>query len=677
MPGTTLKAKAVVTVAPITTMAMPARALEPFSLGQVTLDKDTAGQDTPFIKNRNKFIRGLLLTNPDDFLYMFRDAFGQPQPAGARALGVWDNQTTRLRGHATGHYLSALAQAYASTTYAPTVREQFLGKMNYTIDTLYDLAHKSGTPKEAGGQAVTDPTKVPPGPGRQGYDSDLREGHVRTDYQNWGTGFISAYPPDQFIMLEQGATYGTGDNQIWAPYYTLHKIIAGLLDCYEVGGNEKALDVARGMGLWCYERLRVLPTETRVKMWNRYIAGEYGGMNEALARLGRLTGDKRFLDAAKLFDNLDFFYGGPGGSAGLSANVDTLRGKHANQHIPQIIGALETFGDTSEPVYFRIASNFWDITTSAYSYSIGGVAGASQPNNAECFTAEPNTLGVNGFSEGGQNETCATYNMLKLSRGLFMFEPQQAKYMDYYERAIVNDILASVAENNPGNTYHIPLNPGARKSFGNDAMDGFTCCNGTALESNTKLQDTIYLKAKDGNAVYVNLFVPSTLSWSDRKATLKQETRFPYADTTKMTVAGLNGVELHVRVPAWATNGYTVKINGQQKAVDAKPGSYLSLGTDWKDGDVVELTMPFGFRLERVMDRPNLASICYGPVVLASEESSQLSDWRSISVDTTDLAKSITGNPATLRFKLGDITLKPFFESYGRYSVYFDVKPAK
>lgn len=672
--GTEFTPKATVTVKEGTVAGKgPARKLESFPLGEVVLNKDIEGRDTMFIKNRDKFLTKLAETNPDNFLYMFRNAFGQTQPEGARALGGWDNQTTRLRGHASGHYLSALAQAYASTGYDPELQAKFLQKMNTMIDTLYDLSRKSGTAKEEGGPSNADPTKVPPGPDREGYDSNFTADGIRTDYWNWGKGFISAYPPDQFIMLEKGATYGARNNQIWAPYYTLHKILAGLLDCYEVGGNEKALEIAKGMGLWVIARLNEVPTETRIKMWNRYIAGEYGGMNEVMARLNRLTKDPRFLEGAKLFDNIDFFYGNVDRTHGLAANVDTLRDKHANQHIPQITGAVETYRDSQEQVYFRIAENFWDMATNSYLYSIGGVAGGKR--NAECFTNEPDALWGNGFAQGGQNETCATYNMLKLTRQLFMFEPDQAKYMDYYEQALYNDILASVAENNAGNTYHIPLNPGARKQFGNQNMSGFTCCNGTALESNTKLQDSIYFKSGDNSALYVNLYVPSTLDWKEKHATVKQETNFPYGDTTKLTLNGAGGLDLHVRVPSWAKKGFFVKINNAEKKVDAKPGEYVSLGKDWKNGDVVELRMPFGFHLMRVMDQPNIASILYGPIVLAAEEDSQMPKPREIELNLEDMSKSISGDPAALRFTLGDLKLKPFYESYGRYSVYFDVKP--
>jgi DUF1680 family protein len=673
VPGTSLAPKATVIVkVPVGIMTPPARLAEPFALSEVQLDADTAGRPTPFIRNRDKFLRGLAASNPDNFLYNFRDAFGQPQPAGAKQLEGWDNQTTRLRGHASGHYLSAIAQAYASTAYDETLRANFLGKMNYLIDTLYDLSQKAGRPAKPGDPSVADPTAVPPGPGRPGYDSNLRAGAIRTDYWNWGTGFISAYPPDQFIMLEKGATYGSQDSQIWAPYYTLHKILAGLLDSYEVGGNPKALEIAKGMGGWAHARLKALPDATRIAMWNRYIAGEYGGMNEAMARLFRLTGDRRFIEGAKLFDNTTLFFGNAAREHGLAKNVDTIRGKHANQHIPQITGALETFRSTREPQYYQIASNFWQIVNDNYTYSIGGVAGARNPNNAECFPAQPSTLWENGFATGGQNETCATYNLLKLDRQLFMYD-QTAKYMDHYERAIYNHILASVAEDNPGNTYHVPVNPGAQKRFGNAAMNGFTCCNGTALESNTKLQDSIYFRSADNKALYVNLFVPSTVTWRDRKVVVQQRTDFPYADTTRLVINGSGQFDIKVRVPSWATRGFFAKINGRDQALTPKPGTYVTLSRNWRANDTVEIRIPFGFHLEPVMDQPNVASILYGPVLLAVEESGPRTDWRQVTLDATDIGKSIAGDPATLRFKVGDAALKPFYETYGRNSVYLHV----
>ncbi|MHB8094369.1 MAG: beta-L-arabinofuranosidase domain-containing protein [Candidatus Aminicenantales bacterium] len=674
VPGTGFQPKAVVNVkpAPATAAEKPQRRLETFPLGDVTLNRDAAGRETPFIKNRDKFIRGLAKTNPDSFLYNFRDAFGQQQPAGVVPLGGWDDQTTRLRGHASGHYLSAIAQACAGAAGDAELHAAFLAKMNTMIDTLYDLSRKSGRPAETGGPCNADPVAVPPGPGKSGFDSDLSKEGIRTDYWNWGTGYISAYPPDQFIMLEKGATYGGTNAQIWAPYYTLHKILAGLLDCYEVGGNRKALEIAAGMGNWVYQRLTALPEATRISMWSRYIAGEYGGMNEVMARLYRLSRKPEFLACAKLFANTNFFFGDAEHRHGLAKNVDTLSGRHANQHIPQIVGALETYRDGGETPYYDVAHHFWTINHDHYTYSIGGVAGARKPNNAECYPARPDTLFANGFARGGQNETCATYNLLKLSRQLFLFD-SDTKYMDYYEQALYNHILASVAEEDAGNTYHVPLNPGARKRFGNAEMNGFSCCNGTALESNTKLQDSIYFRSADNQALYVNLYIPSTVTWKERNVVLTQKTSFPYADSTELVVSGSGAFALHVRVPGWATKGFIVAINGREQKVKAVPGTYLTLKRAWKDGDTVSLRMPFSFRLDSVMDHPNIASLFYGPVLLAVEESGPQAAWRPITLDRGDISRSIQGDPATLRFTCGELSLKPFFETYGNHSVYLDV----
>lgn len=670
--GSGLQPVARVTVKEAEVKSSPDRTLETFDLDQVTLNTDNHGHETKFIQNRDKFLTGLAKTNPDNFLYMFRNAFGQEQPEGAKPLGGWDSQQTKLRGHATGHYLSAIAQAYAGTGYDASLRANFAGKMEYIVNALYELSQKSGQPEKSGGEYISDPKAVPPGSGKSDFDSDLSETGIRTDYWNWGKGFISAYPPDQFIMLEKGATYGGSNAQIWAPYYTLHKILAGLMDVYEISGNQKALDIVKGMGDWVYARLSQVPAETLISMWNRYIAGEFGGMNEAMARLYRITGEPRYLTVAQLFDNVRLFYGDAGHNHGLARNVDMLRGLHANQHIPQIIGALEIYRDSDAPEYYHIAENFWEIVTNDYMYSIGGVSGARNPNNAECFTAQPATLYENGFAAGGQNETCATYNMLKLTSGLFLFD-QRAELMDYYERGLYNHILASVAENTPANTYHVPLRPGSVKQFGNADMTGFSCCNGTALESSTKLQNSIYFRRADNKALYVNLFVPSTLNWTERNITVTQTTMYPKEDRTLLTIKGKGRFDLNVRVPHWATKGYFVKINGKEVKINAVPGNYLTLRRKWKNGDTVELRMPFRFYLEPVMDQQNIASLFYGPVLLAAQEPEARTEWRKVTLDAGDINKSVSGDPSKLEFSIDGVEFKPFYETYGRHSVYLDV----
>jgi DUF1680 family protein len=426
------------------------------------------------------------------------------------------------------------------------------------------------------------------------------------------------------------------------------------------------------MGDWVYARLSQVPKETLISMWNRYIAGEYGGMNEAMARLYRITKEPRYLEVAQLFDNIKVFFGDTEHSGGLAKNVDLFRGLHANQHIPQVIGALETYRVSNAPEYYQIADNFWTIATNDYMYSIGGVAGARNPNNAECFTMQPASLYSNGFAAGGQNETCATYNMLKLTRDLFLFN-QSAELMDYYERGLYNHILASVAENTPANTYHVPLRPGSVKQFGNSNMTGFTCCNGTALESNTKLQNSIYFRSADNKVLYVNLYIPSTLNWKEKNVTVTQTTSYPKEDRTRLTIKGNGRFDIKVRVPHWATKGFFVKINGKTENVKALPGSYLTLSRRWKDGDIVELQMPFKFYLEPLMDQQNMASLFYGPVLLAAQESEPGTEWRKLTLNAYDISKSISGDAEQLLFTVDGVVFKPFYETYGRHSVYLDI----
>jgi DUF1680 family protein len=672
--GSSIQPIARITVKDDTPSAYPSQTLGTFHLSQVRLNPDKKGRSTKFQNHHDKFVQTLAKTDPDAFLYMFRDAFGQPQPKSVTPLGVWDAQEIKLRGHATGHYLSGIAQAYASTGYDPDLQANFGEKMNYLVEVLYELSQLSGTPETPGGVAVEDPTEVPPGPEKTNYASDLRTDSIRTDYWNWGKGYISAYPPDQFIMLEQGAVYGRETEHIWAPYYTLHKILAGLMDVYEISGNEKALKIAQGMGDWVHSRLSQLSTETLVSMWNRYIAGEYGGMNEAMARLSRLTEEEKYLETARLFDNIRVFYGGADRTHGLAKNVDLFRGLHANQHIPQMMGALEVYRTSGKPVYYDIASNFWHKAINDYSYSIGGVAGAHDPKNPECFPAQPASLYKNGLSMHGQNETCATYNLLKLTRNLFLFN-QQPQLMDYYERGLYNHILASVAEHSPANTYHVPLFPGAAKEFSNAEMTGFTCCNGTALESATKLQNSIYLRSLDQKALYINLFIPSTLSWSKKQIKVTQKTDFPYDDEVQILINGKGQFDLNIRIPEWATQGVIANINGESvNTSNEQSGTYLTLSSNWNDGDIITLQIPFSFHLEPLMDQQNVASLFYGPILLACQEDGPRTDWRKIKLDAKDIGRTISGKPDQLTFHIGEALFKPFYETYGHHSVYLDVE---
>jgi len=262
--------------------------------------------------------------------------------------------------------------------------------------------------------------------------------------------------------------------------------------------------------------------------------------------------------------------------------------------------------------------------------------------------------------------------MLKLTSDLFMYN-QQAELMDYYERALYNHILASVAEDSPANTYHVSLRPGVAKQFSNADMSGFTCCNGTALESSTKLQNSIYFKSRDNQSLYVNLYVPSTLRWTERNLTVEQTTAFPKEDHTRLTIKGSGRFDVYVRVPGWATQGFTVTINGQPQQLQATPGSYLKISRTWKSGDHIDLKMPFRFHLDPVMDQQNIASLFYGPILLAAQEPEARKEWRKVTLNAQDLGKTIKGNPQQLQFTIDGVPYKPFYDSYGRHSVYLDV----
>ncbi len=648
----------------------PKQNLEFFSLNEVELNNDMHEHPSQFVQNRDKFLNELALTNPDDFLYMFRNAFGQPQPAGAKALGVWDSQEIKLRGHTTGHYLSALAQAYAGELASPNERASlFLTKMEHVVDELYRLSKLSGT--SLSGLNISKPNLVPPVDAETGYNSDLSEKGMRTDYWNWGEGYISAYPPDQFIMLEKGAKYGAKDDNVWAPYYTLHKILAGLLDVYEITGNEKALQTLTGMSDWVHARLSVLPDSTLNAMWGLYIAGEFGGINEVLARVSSITKNPKYVQTALYFDNTRVFFGDKNHSGGLAKNVDLFRGLHANQHIPQMLGALEIYRNTNHKKYYDVADNFWKMVRSNYMYSIGGVAGASTPDNPECFPAEPSSLYKYGFSKAGQNETCASYNLLKLSSNLFLYD-QRTELMDYYERTLYNHILASVDEHSPANTYHVPLNPGSVKNFSNPHMDGFTCCNGTAMESNTKFQQAIYFKEEEKKRVFVNLFIPSTLHWKEKGIEIVQKTAYPEDDNTCFIVNTDAEFELQIRIPAWAKKDVQMTINQKKWKGECVPGSYVKIKRKWKKGDELKLKIPFHFYVEPVMDNPKLMSLFYGPVLLAAQEDGSLEDWRKIKLDRSNLNKSIQPiEKESLHFWVDGVLFKPFYKTYGHHSVYF------
>jgi DUF1680 family protein len=471
-------------------------------------------------------------------------------------------------------------------------------------------------------------------------------------------GFLSAYPETQFMRLEEFATYG-GNQGIWAPYYTLHKILAGLLAAHDLAGNKQALDVATKIGDWAYSRLSKLRPEQFDRMWNMYIAGEYGGANDAFASLHAATGKPEYLTVARYFDNRNV-------KDPTVANNDILDGRHANQHIPQFIGYLRVYEQNNERDYYTAAKNFWDMVVPHRVYSHGGVGVGEilrkRDEIAGSLYSEPNNR--------NHAETCPLYNMLKLSRNLFFHEPDP-KYMNYYEQGLFNQILGSRRDTDsvtsPEVTYFVPVRPGERRSYGNVG----TCCGGTGMENHTKYQDSIYFRSADDTTLYVNLYIPSVLEWREKGFTIEQVTRYPFEGASTLTVKGNGRLALMLRVPSWVRRGYTVRVNGAAQRITATPGTYVTIDRRWRSGDKVQIAMPLTFRTERTIDDPGVQSIYYGPTLLAVEAPAvgttletgliNVSLYKHYKL-TGDFSKAMTPLPGKpLHFTHNGKTLAPFF----------------
>ncbi|MCA1295301.1 glycoside hydrolase family 127 protein [Paenibacillus sp. alder61] len=564
---------------------------------------------TEFKAAQDRSLKFLKTVDDDQMLFNFRAAAGL-DTLGAPEMTGWDSPECLLRGHTTGHYLSALALCYAATGDGEIKR-----KAEYIIDSLAECQRAfSGKP-------------------------GFRE------------GFLSGYSEEQFDLLERFTRYP----EIWAPYYTLHKIFAGLLDGYRYLDNETALTVADKLGDWVYRRLSRLPKPVLNKMWSMYIAGEYGGMNESLAELHSITGKPEHLAAAKLFDNDRLF-------VPMFEGIDALGGLHANQHIPQVLGALKIFQVTGEKRYYELASFFWRAVTEAHIYSIGGTG------EGEMFR-QPGRIG--DYLSDKTAETCASYNMLKLTKELFAYRPEAAM-MDYYERTMFNHILASCdSEPTGGSTYFMPLGPGWTKSF--DSTEN-TCCHGTGLENHFKYAEGIYFHKAD--TLYVNLFVSSTLDWPERKLKITQEADKRHPGNVTLKFEGSGTLDLKIRLPHWASGNYKVMVNDQEMDDVANDNGYLSIRREWRDGDTVKLGFGCSLRLEAAPDRKERVSLAYGPYVLAAL--SDVKEFLRLPLRTERLEEQFTketGSPGlAFRYNKADLLFVPLADVHHEsYHVYFEL----
>jgi DUF1680 family protein len=494
----------------------------------------------PFLDSLEVNRRFLFGQDPDRLLHTFRLTAGLP--TSTEPIGGWEAPDNELRGHFTGHYLSASALLYAST---------------------------GDRDAKARGEVIV-------------------EGMARCQ-EALGNGYLSAFPDELFERLR-------ADRSVWAPWYTVHKIMAGLLDQYTLAGNAQALDVLKRMARWAARYLQPLGDAQMARMLER----EYGGMNELLYNLAAVTGNDEWSALAHRFDHERIF--GP-----LALGRDELKGLHVNTTVPKIIGAARRYELTGDERYRRIAEYFWHEVISQRAYATGGTS------NEESWNAEPGILSteLGAYTQ----ECCVTYNLLKLTRHIFSWtgDPRAA---DYYERALFNGVLGTQHPGDGSKLYYVPLASGYWKLFGAPGAD-YWCCTGSGSESHAKFGDSIY--SQDERGLYLNLFIASEALWREKNVTVVQETRFPEEQGTTITVRAPRPTRfaLRVRVPGWVDGG-AARLNGKPLDAFAAPGGYLVLDRPWRDGDRLEVSLPMRLHAEPTPDDPSLVAPMYGPLVLAA-----------------------------------------------------------
>jgi DUF1680 family protein len=512
--------------------------VRPFSLADVKL---TGG---PFAAAASWNLGYLKRLDPERLVHNFR--VNARLPSGAKPLGGWEAPDVELRGHFTGHFLSAAALQCAT---AGDV--QLRDRAQFMVEELAKCQRALGA------------------------------------------GYLCAFPLEYWERLAAGT-------HVWAPFYTLHKIMAGLLDMHVHAGSQQALEVLLGLAGWV-EGWTGSKSEPQMQA---ILLTEYGGMNETLYSLAAVTRDERWASVGDRFTKKTFF--NP-----LALRRDELRGLHANTHIPQVIGAARRYELSSDARFRAVAEYFWQEITAARSYASGGTS------NDEGWLTQPSMLAAELGRSVDTNECCCAYNMMKLTRHLYGWSADP-RYFDYYERLLFNHRLGTIRPEQGHTQYYLSLTPGAWRTFCTEDQS-FWCCTGTGVEEFSKLTDSIYWH--DQRTLYVNLFIPSQLTWKERGLTLRQETRFPAEERTSLHVSIERPTELKIclRVPSWVAGSAIAKINGRALEASASPGSYLVVERTWRAGDTIELSLPMDLRAEALPDDRGLQAFLYGPVLLGGE----------------------------------------------------------
>lgn len=653
---------------------------EPLPLKDVTVDGDNR-----LTSNRNLDIKAILSWDVSQQLYNYRDTYGM-STEGYKTSDGWDSPTTKLKGHGSGHYMSALAFAYASAT-DPADKAALLKNIKRMVDELRACQEKTFVWNKKLGRYWEARDFAP--------EAELREmkgtwdafNEHKKDWAKYGYGYLNAIPAHHAVLIEMYRGYNN-EQWVWAPYYSIHKQLAGLIDISNnVDDKEiaaKALLIAKDMGLWIWNRLhyrtfvqkdgtqeeRRAKPGNRYEMWNMYIAGEDGGTGESLSRLSEMVTDKeekaKLLEAASFFDSPAFF-------DPLAKNVDDIRTRHANQHIPKITSALRSYRGNANPYYYNLALNFWTMVQGRYAYAPGGVG------NGEMFR-QPYTQIVNMLENPNINETCCAYNLAKLTKDLNCFDPDNAEYMDYYERILYNQIVGSVHPTHYMTTYQYAIGLNASKPWGNHTPQS-TCCGGTGSESHVKYQEAAYFVNE--NTMWVGLYIPSTAKWEAKGVTIKQDCLWPAEKSTIKIANGSASFALKLRVPYWATKGFDVKLNGKSVATEYKPCSYVEIpARQWQTGDVVEVTMPYTKHINYGHDKLENAwvgTLMYGPLAMISEgvenwEQAQINIDSSLDLIKLNGATSETGyNGNIYSLEIGGRKFVPDYSADKQLTHYFRI----
>ena len=418
------------------------------------------------------------------------------------------------------------------------------------------------------------------------------------NHPDWGKGYVGGMPNSERIWSNFkkgnfGVYFGS-----WAPFYNLHKMYAGLRDAWLYCGNEQAKTLFLGFCDWAIDLTAGLSDAQMEQM----LGNEHGGMNEVLADAYAITKEQKYLDVAKRFSHRRLL-------TPMSQRVDNLDNMHANTQVPKVVGferIAELSGDES---YHNAADFFWDIVTGQRSLAFGGNSRREHFPSKEACTDFINDI------DGP--ETCNTNNMLKLTEDMHRRNPE-ARYADYYELATFNHILSSQHPEHGGYVYFTPARPRHYRNYSapNEAM---WCCVGTGMENHGKYGQFIYTHV--GDALYVNLFVSSELNWKEKGISLRQETSFPYAETSRITMTqGKGKFPLLVRYPGWVKPGqFEVKVNGQKVDIISGPSSYVTIDRQWKKGDVIDITFPMHNSIKYLPNVPQYIALMHGPVLLAAK----------------------------------------------------------